>query len=144
MRQYSSCATFAVTKLRTRRIDITPFSKRFYISFSNQRPHVLAQKKASLTRELSIDVAALWDLFLECLQDANAQCVFIIIDNIDVLGKEAGIDVADGRLVIEKLNALVQDETKLFKILLTAGLAADQAASSNGQAALTIPSGMVR
>lgn len=104
-----------------------------------QYPHVLTRKKASLTRKLSSDIAALWGLFIDCLQDVNADCTFIVIDNIDILGKEAHIDAEDGKLVIERLNALVQDETKLVKILLTASLAADQASPLNGHAALTIP-----
>ena len=104
-----------------------------------QYPQVLTRKKASLTRELSSDVAALWGLFLDCLQDVNAHCTFIVIDNIDVLGNEADVDAEDGRLVIERLNALVQDETKLVKILLTASLAVDRTSSLEGHAALTVP-----
>ena len=104
-----------------------------------QYPHILTRKKTSLTRKLASDVAALWGLFLDCLQDVNADCTFIVIDNIDVLGKEANIDAEDGKLVVERLNALVQDETKLVKILLTASLAADQASPLDGHAALTIP-----
>ena len=104
-----------------------------------QAPRVLTRKKALITRKLTSDIVALWGLFLDCLQDVNAHCTFIVIDNIDVLGKEAGIDAEDGRLVIERLNALVQDETKLVKILLTASLTADQASPSDGRAALTMP-----
>lgn len=104
-----------------------------------QYPHVWKSRKASLTRKLSSDIAALWGLFLDCLKDVNADCTFIVIDNIDVLGKEADIDAEDGKLVVERLNALVQDETKLVKILLTASLAADQASPSVGRAALTTP-----
>ena len=104
-----------------------------------QYPHVWKSKKASLTRKLSSDITALWGLFLDCLQNVNADCTFIVIDNIDVLGKEADIDAEDGKLVVERLNALVQDESKLVKILLTANLAADQASPLDGHAALTIP-----
>ena len=104
-----------------------------------QYPRVFTRKKPSLTRELSSDVASLWELFLDCLQDVSADCTFIVIDNIDVLGKEASIDAEDGKLVVERLNVLVQDETKLVKILLTASLAADQASSLDGHTALTIP-----
>lgn len=103
-----------------------------------QYPYVLACKKASLTREITCNVAALGDLLLDCLQDVNAQCTLIMLDNIDVLGSEASTNVEDGRLVLEKLNGLVQDETKLVKILLTASLVADQVSSSDGHAALTI------
>ena len=98
---------------------------------------MLTRKKASITRKLTSDIAALWELFLDCLEDVNADCTFIVIDSIDILGKEAGIDAEDGKLVVERLNALVQDETKLVKILLTASLAADQASSLDGHAALT-------
>ena len=104
-----------------------------------QYPHVLTRRKASLTRKLSSDIAALWGLFLDCLRDVSADCTFIVIDNIDVLGKEADIDAEDGKIVVERLNALVQDETKLVKILLTASLAAEQASPLDGHAALTIP-----
>ena len=84
-------------------------------------------------------MAALWDFFLCCLRDVKAQCTFIIIDNIDILGREASIDVEDGRLVIERLNGLVQDETMLVKVLLTASLVADEAPSADGHAALIHP-----
>lgn len=102
-----------------------------------QHPGILMQKKTSLTRDC--DVAGLWHLFLSCIKDTKADCIFIFIDQIDGLMERADTDTEEGKVVLQGLNALVQDNTKLVKIMLIASLAMDRASPSEGQAALMIP-----
>lgn len=83
-------------------------------------------------------MTALWNLFLNCLEEANAHCTFIIIDDIDALRIGVSHELSEEvKQLIQKLDALVQDRTKLVKILLTASLAKDPISASDGQAALT-------
>ena len=104
-----------------------------------QRPQVLRRRRASLTRECTSDVTALWSLFLECLDEANPPCTFIIIDGIDALKTGASQDlIQEENLLVSRLNSLVNDQTKLVKILLTASLAKDKASSSAGRDALIL------
>lgn len=105
-----------------------------------QHVQVFKQKRESLTRARTADFSALWSLFLEALEEVNAQCTFIIIDSIDALKIRASDDtVQEGNLLVEKLTALVKDRNKFVKILLTASLATDQVPSSNDLAAVTLP-----
>lgn len=69
----------------------------------------------------------------------GADSTFIVVDNIDVLGKESKADADEGEFVLQKLNSLVQDGTKLVKILLTVNLAGDQASFPDDRVALIIP-----
>ena len=101
-----------------------------------QYPKVLDRKKASLTREITSMVTKLWDFFLECLAEVNADCTFIIIENIDVLRKAASSNIDDGKFITQQLHRLVQESTKLIKILLIASLARDGASPSEGRLAL--------
>jgi hypothetical protein len=79
-----------------------------------QNPHIFKRKRAAITRECSSDLSALWDLFLDCLGEVNADCTFIIIDGIDALKTRASEDAAEeGNLLMKKLNALVKDELAL-------------------------------
>lgn len=48
-----------------------------------QNSQLLSRKKASLTRERTSDMIAPWNLFLDCLEEVNAHCTSIIIDDID-------------------------------------------------------------
>ena len=104
-----------------------------------QHPQVFARRRDSLTREGTSSVVALWDLFLTCLDDVDAQCTFIIIENVDLLRNNDMSGVEEGDFVIQKLDALIQENRRLTKILLTATLARDQTSSSEGRAALTAP-----
>ena len=104
-----------------------------------KHPAVFNRRKTSLTREGASNVSVLWDIFVTCLEDVDADCTFIVIDNIDMLGTASSIDRDDGSIVIHKLNVLVEDQTKLVKVLLTASLARDHTSSSAGRAALTMP-----
>ena len=84
-------------------------------------------------------MGTLWDLFLDCLEDVGADNTFVVVDNIDVLGKETKADADEGEFVLQKLNSLVQDGTKLVKILLTTNLAGDQTSFPDDRVALVIP-----
>lgn len=104
-----------------------------------QHPHIFGRKKASITRECTSDISALWDLFLDCLNEVNADCTFIIIDSIDALRTRASNDaIEEGNLLMQKLNTLVKDEKRLIKILLTASLTKDQTTFSDSQAVLML------
>ncbi|KAL8794974.1 MAG: hypothetical protein Q9195_002556 [Heterodermia aff. obscurata] len=104
-----------------------------------QNPGIFMQRKTSLTRNLAGNVAALWHLFLSCIKDTKVDCIFIFIDQIDGLMGTADTDTEEGGVVLKGLNALVQDNTKLVKVLLTASLAVDRVSPSEGRAALMIP-----
>lgn len=105
-----------------------------------QHVDVFKRKRESLTRERTANFSALWSLFLECLEEVNAHCTFIIIDGIDALKIRASDDtIEEGNLLVEKLTALVKDENKLVKILLTASLTKDQVSSSDDLAAVRLP-----
>ena len=104
-----------------------------------QHPGIFMQKKASLTPNLAANVAGLWHLFLSCVKDAKVDCTFIFIDEIDRLRERADTDTEEQQVVLQGLNALVQDNNKLVKILLTASLAVDRASPSEGQTALMVP-----
>ena len=103
-----------------------------------QHPSILMQRKTSLTRDLAGNVTGLWNLFLSCVRDIEVDCTFIFIDQIDGLMKSPDTDTEEGEVVLQGLNALVRDKTKLVKILLTASLAVDRASPSQGQDALVI------
>ena len=104
----------------------------------HQNPKVLDGKKSALTREATNTLTTLWNLLLDCLAEVNADCTFIIIENIDVLKEGPSSDVDEGKFILDHLHALVQDSTKLFKVLLIASLARDQASSSQGRSALML------
>ena len=97
------------------------------------------QKKPSLTKDLAGNVAGLWNLLLSCIKDTKVDCTYVFIDQIDGLMERTNTTAEEGEVVLQGLNALVQDNTKLVKILLTASLAVDGASPSEGQAALMVP-----
>ncbi|CAD6570777.1 MAG: hypothetical protein ASARMPRED_003927 [Alectoria sarmentosa] len=103
-----------------------------------QHPEVFDRKKASLTREATSTLTTLWNLFLDCLAEVSADCTFIIIENINVLRTPAESNFDEGKFIIQRLHALIQDSTKLIKILLVASLARDQASSSEGRSVLML------
>ena len=103
-----------------------------------QNPKVLDRKISSLTREAATTLTTLWNLLLDCLAEVNADCTFIIIENIDVLKGGPSSNADEEKFIIEHLEALVQDPTKLIKVLLVARLARDQASSSQGRSALMV------
>lgn len=104
----------------------------------HQYPKVFDRKKQSLTREATSTVTTLWDLFLDSLTEVNADCTFIIIENIDVLKEAANSDVDEENFIVQQLHNLVQDSTKLIKIMLIASLARDHLSSSEGRSALML------
>lgn len=105
-----------------------------------QNVQVFKRKRRSLTRECTANFSALWSLFLECLEEVDAHCTFIIIDSIDAHKIRASDDtIEEGNLLVEKLTALVQDGKSLVKILLTASLTKDQVSSSDDIKAVTLP-----
>ena len=103
-----------------------------------QYPEVFDRQKQSLTREATGTVATLWNVFIDCLKEVNADCTFIIIENIDVLKEAANSDVDEENFIVRQLHDLVQDSKKLIKILLIASLARDHLSSSEGRSALML------
>ena len=104
-----------------------------------QHPDILNQRKTSLTRHLAADVAGLWQLFLSCIEGAKVDCILIFIDQIDAVMERVETETEERKLVLQGLNALVQDNTMLVKILISASLAVDRASPSEGQATLMVP-----
>ena len=103
-----------------------------------QHPEMFDRKRSSLTKEATGTVTTLWALFLDCLTEVSADCTFIIIENIDVLRETANSNVNEGKFIVQQLHTLVQDSTKLVKILLLASLARDQVSPSEGRSALML------
>ena len=104
-----------------------------------QNPGIWMQRKTYLTRDLAGNVAGLWHIFLSCINDAKVDCTFIFIDQIEELKKTPDGDTEEGKLILQGLNALVEDNTNLVKVLLTASLAVDSGSPAEGEAALMIP-----
>ncbi|KAJ0422489.1 hypothetical protein BJY00DRAFT_280250 [Aspergillus carlsbadensis] len=101
-----------------------------------RNPSILEKKKDTLTQEKTSTVQGLWSLFVECLENVNAQCTFIIIDAFDNLeAAEPGADEKDS--LISQLDSLVKDKTKFVKVLLTASLAQPLATLPDEYQALT-------
>jgi hypothetical protein len=105
-----------------------------------QRPRIFKEKVGALNRKKTSNLLKLWDLFLECVREVNADCTFIIIDSIDYLQDgEVRNGVSERDIVLRQLQSLVSDEKSLVKILLTASIAHNIPADTEGQAALAIP-----
>ena len=110
-----------------------------------RHPEIFEDKRIDFSKErfmtAATDIPNLWALFLDCLAEITSHCTFIIIDGIDNLQTTIGDDgVKDGDIIVERLNALVEDKTRLIKVLLTARLAQDTiTASSGADASLIIP-----
>lgn len=101
-----------------------------------QHPKVLEKRKSALTREHTSDEMALWNIFVDCLEDVNADCTFILIDNIDNLASSSTPNVKKERLMLPKLDALIRDRLELTRILLTANLKNEQGRSQGYETAL--------
>jgi hypothetical protein len=103
-----------------------------------QHPKIWKNKATLLTRRLVSDINQLWSLFVDCLRDVKAECIFIVIDSIDFLGtkRSEGGRANDGEFVLKQLNDLANDSTILIKILLTAALAQETQAFAAGRSAL--------
>lgn len=107
------------------------------VQMFKQRPKSFGQKLASLTRECASNISKLWKLFLECLQESQVDCVFIIIDSIDYLqDAEASDSSSEKETVMANMRALVQDSSMLIKILLSRSLSLELPDSIEEQMAL--------
>ena len=99
-----------------------------------QYPKIYDKRRPAFTAETASDLTTLWQTFLDCLDDVKVTCIFILIDNIDDMSQS---DAKEGEILVQKLNALVQDRARLVKIILTARLVSDQPMPSGSQTALT-------
>ena len=61
------------------------------------------------------DISELWNLLLSCIAEADLKCVWLVIDNIDNLQSGSNWD-----FFVSALLALAEDDSKLFKIFITA------------------------
>lgn len=111
------------------------------IQVFKQQPRLLKAKLGKLDREQSNNLLQLWNLFLECLDEVNADCTFIIIDSIDYLSEgEVRNGVSERQIVLRQLEALVNDTEKIVKILLTASIAHNKLENAEaGQNAVALP-----
>ncbi|KAL9107035.1 MAG: hypothetical protein Q9227_007981 [Pyrenula ochraceoflavens] len=60
------------------------------------------------------DLEELWSLFIDCCHEANAPCIWLIIDHIDNLDKDA-----DYNALITNLESLSHDQSRIFKIFVS-------------------------
>lgn len=103
-----------------------------------QRPDIWKSKAPFLTRERARDIRKLWNLFVDCLREAQVECIFVVIDSVDQLSPESleSSPTNDNGLVLKWLNELVEDSTIMIKILLTTAIAQEMQASTQGKSAL--------
>lgn len=102
-----------------------------------QQPGLFEAWMTSMTREQAADLHYLWNLFLECLEKANADCTFIIMDSIDCLQSgEVRNGVSERDIILQQLQSLIADQNKRVKILLTASIAHNLSAESEGAISL--------
>lgn len=106
-----------------------------------QRPRLLKEKFDNLDKKQSDNLLQLWNLFLECLKEVDADCTFIIIDSIDYLSEgEVHNGVSERQIVLRQLEDLVNDTKKAVKILLTASIAHNKTENPEaGHVALALP-----
>ncbi|KAH8703647.1 hypothetical protein BGW36DRAFT_423200 [Talaromyces proteolyticus] len=107
-----------------------------------QRPRLLQPKFANLGKEQTSNLMQLWNFFLECLAEVNADCTFIIINSIDYLHHgEVRNGVSERQIVLRQLEDLVNNRNgNIVKILLTASIAQGKFdASSPEQSTLALP-----
>ena len=67
----------------------------------------------------------LWDLFYDCLRIARPQCLYVTLDNIDVLWSKTckgseGVERFEG--ILQGLSRLAREQKRLDKILITSRL----------------------
>ena len=61
------------------------------------------------------DIEELWGLFMACIAEAELQCVWLILDNIDNLQKGPDWD-----FLVSALQQLTVEDSRLFKMFITA------------------------
>jgi hypothetical protein len=103
-----------------------------------QRPKLFEDQLASMTRKHASDLLHLWNVFVKCLKEVNADCTFIIIDSIDCLQSgEVRNGVSERDIVLRQLETLVADNQRRIKILLTASIAHNPANIKEGNSIIS-------
>lgn len=94
-----------------------------------QHPSVYDGKKGSITRDQTSHTDSLWNLLLDCLDEVQVQCIFLVIGGIDRL-TDTNSTVEDVRGDVgHRFKALMDDNKRLVKILLTTSLTQPPAAT---------------
>ena len=71
--------------------------------------------------EVQEDVEGLWTLLLDVITTAEARCIWIVVDHIDILQKETHLKGLENTLAfLRNLNLLADDIDTTVKILVTA------------------------
>lgn len=98
----------------------------FIVQVMKQHQNQFAKKTATFSKDrftMAMErLHTLWDLFLECLAEAEVQCIFVVIDSIDCLQIDElalGLHERDIEILIGKLSDLAKSEKMIAKILLT-------------------------
>jgi hypothetical protein len=65
------------------------------------------------------DCASLWKLFGECLTISHTQCLYLVIDSVDILSLQCPNGSGKFHHLIEQLEKLVRREGVVVKVLLT-------------------------
>lgn len=105
-----------------------------------QHPRLLGGEGSKLTRSTlkaaGRCVSKLWEIFASSISDLKVDRVYIIIDGVDELGSDQD---ADYQTLMSRLNALIEEGSKLIKVLLTARLLPQLPRASEISNALSIP-----
>jgi hypothetical protein len=110
------------------------------IQIFRQRPNIFDKKKKSLDKGNARDIVSLWGLFLDCMEETVADCVFVIIDGIDHLqDSDTGGGQTERAFILSKLHTLVQHSKILMKVLLSAELSEEPAEMTENQMAVIAP-----
>ena len=116
--------------------------------FLNNRSTGLVIQRLKGSRD---DLDELKNVFLEVLQTAEAKCLWIFVDHIDILSKQNGPEMAFP--ILDLLEKLVQDASITVKVFITARLggrerlsmiAADEGIISLNHPVINIPRGQHR
>ena len=92
---------------------------------NNQSPGLSIER----FEEAKADLRQLWDIFKEVLATAKLTCVWLVIDHIDVLVKGGSFE--ETLQLLAFLNGLVQDESIIVKVFVTARLGGSTPLSSH-------------
>lgn len=103
-----------------------------------QNPSIAERKKASLMRDKTSKIHALWDLLSELLEDVQAQCVFLVIGGIDNLFRDTP-DARDTRKdMVDRFHDLMDTKGRFVKVTLTLGLPQPKSAAVEGLSSLAV------
>ncbi|KAG8530429.1 uncharacterized protein KY384_004931 [Bacidia gigantensis] len=98
------------------------------------------------------DIEELWALFMDILEVARIGCVWLMIDNADLLERDSDEDRSDALQLLQRLSDLVEGGNMTIKVLITAHIeneplssdVLDQGALPSNYSVMKVPRGFHR